>query len=200
MDEKELIGKAKSGDFEAFMRLVDAHKDKVYGMIRRLAGNSQDAEDVMQDSLLQAIDKIDQFKGESSFGTWLYSIALNMVRAEFAKRKQVDLKPIEEYLPKTTDGHSHDHADTKLFDWKDPLKLMESKQLGKLIDTVIDELPFKYREVFLLRNVEEFSIKEIARLIKQSEASAKSRILRARLAMRDKLSKELEAENGRKLS
>ena len=67
MNEQELITKAKAGDFKAFMELVDAHKGKVYAMVLRLSGNEQDAEDIMQDTLLKAIDKIDQFRGEASF-------------------------------------------------------------------------------------------------------------------------------------
>ena len=99
MNESELITKAQSGDFQAFMELVDAHKGKVYAMVRRLAENEQDAEDIMQDTLLKAIDKIEQFRGDASFGTWLYTIALNQARAQFSKGKQADLKPIEDYLP-----------------------------------------------------------------------------------------------------
>ena len=200
MNEKELIARAKSGDFEAFMELIDLHKAKVYSMIRRLAGNDQDAEDTMQDTLLKAIDKIDQFRGDASFGTWLYSIGLNMARAQFAKLKQTDLKPLEEYLPGAASGSGHGEHDFHLMNWKDPHEMLESKQLKSLINDSIMELPYRYREVFLLRYVEELPVKEVARLTKQSEASAKSRILRARLALRDKLSTTFEEENERKMS
>lgn len=200
MNETELIQKAKSGDFDAFIELVDRHKVKVYSMIRRLTGNEQDAEDIMQDTLLKAIDKIDQFRGDSSFGTWLYTIALNLGRAHFAKKNQSDLRPIEEYIPATSAGANQTHDGAELFDWQDPHKVLESVQLKKIIDDTIAELPYKYREVFLLRYVEELSVKEVARLTKQSEASAKSRILRAKLAVRDKLSKIFEVEYGRKMS
>lgn len=125
MSERELLAKAQSGDFKAFIELVDAHKGKVYAMVRRLAGNEQDAEDIMQDTLLKAIDKIDQFRGDASFGTWLYSIALNQSRAQFAKSKQADLKPIEDYLPMKSVTGSHD--DIGLFDWQDPHQLLESR-------------------------------------------------------------------------
>ena len=192
------MAKAQSGDFEAFIELVDAHKGKVYAMVRRLAGNEQDAEDIMQDTLLKAIDKIGQFRGDASFGTWLYSIALNQARAQFSKSKQADLKPIEDYLPMKSAAGSHE--DIGLFDWHDPHKALESQQLRDILNEVVAELPYKYREAFLLRYVEELSVKEVARLTKQSEASAKSRILRARLALRDKLSRTFEAEYGKELS
>ena len=198
MNERELLAKAQSGDFEAFIQLVDAHKGKVYAMVRRLAGNEQDAEDIMQDTLLKAIDKIDQFRGEASFGTWLYSIALNQARAQFSKSKQADLEPIEDYLPMKSVAGSHE--DIGLFDWHDPHQELESQQLRGILNEVVAKLPYKYREAFLLRYVEELSVKEVARLTKQSEASAKSRILRARLALRDKLSRTFEAEYGKELS
>ncbi len=198
MIERELVTRAQGGDFEAFIELVDAHKGKVYAMVRRLAGNEQDAEDIMQDTLLKAIDKIEQFRGDASFGTWLYSIALNQARAQFSKNKQADLKPIEEYLPKKSD--SGNHHDFELFDWRDPHKALESQQLRGILNEVVAELPYKYREVFLLRYIEELSVKEVARLTKQSEASAKSRILRARLALRDRLSGVFEEEYGKELS
>ena len=198
MNERELVAKAQSGDFKAFIELVDAHKGKVYAMVRRLAGNEQDAEDIMQDTLLKAIDKIEQFRGDASFGTWLYSIALNQARAQFSKINQADLKPIEDYLPMKSTAGSHE--DVGLFDWQDPHKALESQQLRGILNEVVAELPYKYREAFLLRYVEELPIKEVARLTKQSEASAKSRVLRARLALRDKLSRIFEEEYGQELS
>ena len=200
MSESELVARARSGDFEAFMELVNAHKGKVFAMVRRLSGNDQDAEDIMQDTLVKAIDKIDQFRGDASFGTWLYTIALNLTRGQFAKRKQTELKPIDEYLPVASDSGDHSHDHVALFDWKDPHTLLESDRLRDIIDKAIEELPYKYREAFLLRYVEEMSVKDIARLTKQTEASAKSRILRARLAMRDRLAKTFEAEYGKKVS
>lgn len=194
MNEKQLVQAARSGDFKAFTALIDAHKDKIYGLARKLSGNEQDAEDIVQDTFLKAIDKIDQFRGDASFGTWLYSIALNEARAHYGKQQKTDLKPIEEYLPSGS-GESHDHA-MRLFDWKNPHDQLEESELRRVIDESIAELPYKYREAFLLRYIEELSVKEVARLTGQSEASAKSRILRARLALRDKLDKIFGGHHG----
>lgn len=198
MSEKQLVQAAKSGDFKAFMALIDAHKDKIYGLARKLAGNEQDAEDIVQDSLLKAIDKIDQFRGDASFGTWLYSIALNEARAHYGKQQRTELKPIEEYLPSGS-AESHDHA-MRLMDWKNPHDQLEESELRQTIDEAVAELPYKYREAFLLRYVEELSVKEVARLIGQSEAATKSRILRARLALRDKLDKIFGGHYGQEVS
>ncbi len=194
MDERELIARMRAGDFEAFSELIDAHKDKIYALVHRLAGNKENAEDIVQETFLKAIDNIGQFRGESSFGTWLYAIALNLSRAHFAKEKQADLRPLESYLPSQS-GDSE--GIVNLMDWQDPHKILESSELRETISRALDTLPYKYREAFLLRYHNELSVKEIAKLTGQSAASAKSRILRARLALREYLSKAFEGGHGR---
>jgi len=184
----------QSGDFEAFSVLIDVHKDKIYALVHRLVGNRENAEDIIQETFLKAIDNIGQFRGESSFGTWLYSIALNLSRAHFAKEKQADLLPIESYLP-SGDNYHESHA--RLLDWDDPLKILETKELREAVNMALETIPYEYREAFLLRYYNELSVKEIAEITGQSEASAKSRILRARLALRGYLSKTFEGKYGR---
>ncbi|MEW6411041.1 MAG: sigma-70 family RNA polymerase sigma factor [Candidatus Zixiibacteriota bacterium] len=196
MSEKELVAKAQAGDFQAFEALINANKGKIYALALKMTANPQDAEDIVQETLIKAIDNIEQFRGESSFGTWLYSIALNQSRAHLAKQKQTDLKPIEDYLPTRSADEMHNHGGHKLFDWRDPHKVLEDDELRKMIDEAIAALPVQYREAFLLRYYEELSIKEIAKIINESVASTKSRVLRARLAVRDQLSRTLEARYG----
>lgn len=200
MIEKELVKQAQAGDFGAFSELIEPYKNRIYNLALRMTGNEQDAEDIVQDTLLKAIDNIDRFRQEASFGTWLYSIALNESRSFLGKRKQADLKPLEEYLPAHKTADMHDLAHHRLFDWKDPHQMLEAEELRKLIDVGIAELPADYRVAFLLRYFEELSIKEIAGLIGESVAATKSRVLRARLALRDYLSKAFEGRYGRKLS
>jgi RNA polymerase sigma-70 factor, ECF subfamily len=194
MIERELIARMQAGDFEAFSELVDAHKDKIYALVHRLVGNKENAEDIIQETFLKAIDNIGQFRGESSFGTWIYAIALNLSRAYFAKQKQADLLPIECYIPTSDESHE---GHSQLLDWQDPHRMLETKELRETINRALDGLPYKYREAFLLRYYNELSVKEIAELTGQSEASTKSRILRARLALRDYLSKAFEGGYGK---
>ncbi len=198
MDERQLIARAQSGDFEAFTDLINAHKDKVYALARRLAGNNEDAEDIIQETFLKAIDNIDKFRGDSSFGTWLYSIALNQSRAHYAKEKHMELRPIEEYLPSGDHSDSERHA--KLFDWQDPHTMLEASELRSIIEEGLAGLPHIYREAFLLRYQNDLSVKEVAELIGESEAAAKSRILRARLALREFLSERFEGVYGGQVS
>ncbi len=201
MNEKKLVQQAKSGDFKAFSTLIDANKQKLYALALKMTANSEDAEDIVQETLLKAIDNIDKFRGESAFGTWLYSIALNQSRALLAKQKQTELKPIEAYLPSGNDSDAfHEKINHRLFDWRDPHKQLENQELRTIINEAVQTLPYKYREVFILRYIEELSIKEIARLTKESTASVKSRVLRAKLAMRDYLNNRFKENYGKKMS
>lgn len=183
MNEKELIKRAQSGDFEAFSILIEGHKDKIYRLALKLTGNREDAEDIVQETLMKAIDAIDKFRMEASFGTWLYSIALNNIRAHTGDRKRAALKPLEEYLP---NSHS-DSINSELFDWGDPHQLFERKQLNDIIESSLAELPLKYSVPFTLRYMEDMPVKDVARVLKLSLPATKSRILRARLALKEKL-------------
>jgi RNA polymerase sigma-70 factor, ECF subfamily len=194
MNERELINRMQAGDFEAFSELIDAHKDKLYALVHRLVGNKENAEDIIQETFLKAIDNIGQFRGESSFGTWLYAIALNLSRSHFAKQKETDLLPIEGYISSSDESHE---GHSQLLDWRDPHKVLEIKEIRESVNSALSKLPIKYREAFLLRYYNEFSVKEVAKLIGESEAAAKSRILRARLALRDYLSKAFEDRYGK---
>ena len=185
MNEKELVQKAQSGDFDAFSQLIEKYKSKIYNLALKLSKNRQDAEDVLQDTFLKAVDNIDKFRGESAFGTWLYTIAVNIMRAQYAKDQKAELRPIEEYLP---EAHGDESIHIELFDWGNPQELMEQKELKNAIDTALEEMPQKYSMPFILRYYEEMAVSEIAEVLKISVPAAKSRILRARLALREKLS------------
>lgn len=200
MCEKELVQKAKSGDFQAFSKLIEANKNKIYALALNMTGNPEDAQDIVQETLLKAIDNIDKFREESKFGTWLYSIALNQSRALLAKHKQTDLKPIEAYLPSGGEfDQVHDHSKITLFDWKDPHRQLENNELRKIINEAVGILPPAYREAFVLRYIEELSIKEIAKLTSNTTANVKSRVLRAKLAVRQHLAEIFKENYGQKM-
>ncbi len=182
MKEREEIKKAQNGDFEAFNRLISGHKDKIYRLALKLTGNREDAEDLVQETFLKAVDNIDKFRIESSFGTWLYSIALNHFRASVGKQKRMDLKPIEDYLP-----GSHETDNKALYDWGNPHTQFEQKQIQEIIEKNLAGMSYKYSTPFILRYMEDMSVKEVADVLKLSIAATKSRILRTRLALRDEL-------------
>lgn len=200
MNEKEDVKLAQSGDFQAFSRLIESNKSKLYALALKMTGNKLDAEDIVSETLIKAIDNIEKFRGDSAFGTWLYSIALNQSRALLAKQKQTDIKELEEYLPDKSSEEMHQNKSVQLFDWDDPHKQLESAELKEIIQQAIDQLPYKFKEVFLLRYFEELSIKEIAAMINETVASTKSRVLRAKLVVRENLSKTFEERYGQKMS
>lgn len=181
MDEKTLVTRAKKGDRAAFDELVSSHVDRVYRLGLKLTGDEDEAQDILQETFLKAIDNLDRFRMESSFGTWLYAIALNVVRAAAGERKRMQLKPIEEYLP--GDGSE----DPRLFDWGDPHRLFESRELRRLVDEALADIPEEHAMPFVLRYVEGLPVKEIADAMGITLAAAKSRILRTRLALRERL-------------
>lgn len=183
MSEKELIQRAQSGDYDAFAELVGKYQKQVFALARRITGNLQDAEDLVQESLLKAIDKIDTFRGDSSFGTWLYTIALNQGRAHYNRSRKTELESLDDLLPLK----EHSHGSHKLHEWRDPHSIMEANELSRFIADAYAELQPEYAVPFALRYEEDLSIKEIAAILDISEAATKSRVLRARLFMRNKL-------------
>jgi len=191
MDEKKLIAQAQAGDFTAFQSLVEPHQKRLFALAKRMTGNEQDAEDIVQDTLLKAIDKLETFRAESSFGTWLYSIALNAGRHHLVHQKRQNMTPIEDLL----DGTTHHHDSHHLREWRDPHSVMEANEIRKYISGAVDEMPAEYSVPFILRYEDELSIKEIADLLKLSEAATKSRVLRARLFLREKLDSVLKIED-----
>ncbi|MBU8923317.1 MAG: sigma-70 family RNA polymerase sigma factor [Bacteroidales bacterium] len=187
MNEKELVIRARGGDRKAFNELISNYIDKIYRLGFKVSGNEEDAQDILQETFLKAIDKIESFRSEASFGTWLYSIAMNVMRACFAKRKKMELKTIEEYVP--------DHSDTgssRLLEWNDPHEMFENSQIRGIIDDFIAEMPGENSTPFILRYIDEMPVKDIADVMELSVPAVKSRILRARLALREHISSKME--------
>ncbi len=193
IDEKELVRLAQSGDFKAFTTLIEGYRPKIFGLALKLAKNREDAEDIFQETFLKAIDNIKKFRAESSFGTWLYTIGVNVVRAKYGRDSKGELLPLEDYLPA-----SHDHSDAaaaQLYDWNDPLSKLTNEEIKGKLDKAIHELPLKYRLPFLLRYTQEMSVQEVADTLNIKLANAKSRILRARMALRQNLNEYFSEDN-----
>lgn len=176
-----------AGDRAEFARLVDTYSSSIYRLGLRMLGNPQDAEDVLQNTFINALTHLPTFEGRSSLATWLYRIATNEALMMIRKRKpEVDLV-LEE------DSESEDSADglkpRQILDWS---ALPESELLageGKhILDDAIETLPESLRIVFLLRDIEELSIKETAEALNLTETNVKTRLLRARMFLREQLS------------
>ena len=173
-----------AGDRAEFARLVDAYSSPIYRLGLRMLGNPQDAEDVLQNTFLNAITLLPGFEGRSSLATWLYRIAANEALMLIRKRKpEIELEPVE------GGEHAEDLKPAQIVDWsalpEDELLSGEGKNV---LDAAIQSLPEPLRIVFILRDVEGLSIKETAESLNLSETNVKTRLLRARLSLRETLS------------
>ena len=173
-----------AGDRAEFARLVDAYSSPIYRLGLRMLGNPQDAEDVLQNTVLNALTHLPGFEGRSSLATWLYRIAANEALMLIRKRKpEIELEPVE------GGENAEGLKPVQIVDWS---ALPEDKLLsgeGKnVLDTAIQSLPEPLRIVFILRDVEGLSIKETAESLNLSETNVKTRLLRARLSLRETLS------------
>lgn len=173
----------QSGDRAEFARMVDAYSSHIYRLGLRMLGNPQDAEDVLQNTFLSALTHLSEFEGRSSLQTWLYRIAANEALMLIRRKKpEVDLDSVE----------SEDETDLKpsLFvDWSSlPEDQLLSGEGRQFLDRAISQLAEPLRIVFILRDVEDLSIRETAEALGLTETNVKTRLLRARMFLREQLS------------
>lgn len=173
-----------AGNRAEFARLVDAYSGPIYRLGLRMLGNPQDAEDVLQNTFLNALMHISEFEGRSSLQTWLYRVAANEALMLIRKKKpEVSLEDVE------TDGNIEDLLPKQFTDWSAlPEEELLSDESRQILDQTIARLPELLRIVFLLRDIEGLSIKETADTLNLTETNVKTRLLRARLFLREQLS------------
>ena len=174
----------RTGDRAEFARLVDAYSTSIYRLALRMLGNQQDAEDVLQITFVKAFQHLADFEGRSTLSTWLYRIATN--EALMLLRRKDSSFSLDEEKP---DEDGEPSQPVELADWT---KLPESDLLGAesrlQLDRAIQALPAKLRAVFLMRDIESLSIKETGEALGLTETAVKTRLLRARLQLREQLS------------
>ena len=173
-----------AGDRAEFARLVDEYSSPIYRLGLRMLGNPQDAEDVLQNTFINALTHIQNFEGRSSLTTWLYRIASNEALMMIRKKKpEVNLDDVE------GGDEDEDLKPAQFVDWSGlPENELLSGDGKNFLDEAIDKLPESLRIVFLLRDVEGLSIKETADALNLTETNVKTRLLRARMALREGLS------------
>jgi len=198
MDERYLLERAKQGDYDAFMQLIEPHEQRLYNLALRITGNREDAEDVLQDTLLSALEHLRDFRGESAFGTWLYRIAMHNAFRVLRRRRGSETVSLEELIAERDEenGETLPHPEF-IAEWRDPAEIAEQNELRRILDEAIQQLPESYRAVFLLRDVEGLSTKEVAEVLGISEGNVKVRLLRARLKLREILSRYFGDETKR---
>jgi RNA polymerase sigma-70 factor (ECF subfamily) len=177
--DEELVRKSKEDDERAFGELISRYESKVYSLALRMVRNPEDAEDVLQDTFLRAYRGIKSFQGASTFSTWIYRITANSALMRLRK-KQLPMVSIDDAEERDTP--------VNIADWTPgPVEQLLSKELQAEMDQAIEALPPEFRQVFVLRDVEEMSNAEVAEILDLSVAAVKSRLHRARLKVRNRL-------------
>ncbi len=190
-DDLALVQRAKAGDLDAFEALANRYERRVYSLALRMLRHEQDAEDITQQTFLSALENLGTFRGEASFSTWLLRIAAHAALKVIRKRRGLPTVSLEEATEETNDSDAIPHPEY-IADWRQsPDELVHQRELQRLLDDALAQLDEKHRLVFLLRDVEGLSIKETADALGLSEANTKVRLLRARLQLRELLTRTL---------
>ena len=193
--EPLLVQRLRDGDHEALEILMERYASRVYRIAHGITRNAPDAEEVVQDVFLKLFRVIDAFEGRSALGTWIYRIATNeALNKRRGKRREVEV-PIEEHLPSfQADGHREGDRGFLLVDWSaSPEVATLTAETRARVRKAVDALPDPYRVVLLLRDLEELSNEETAEVLAESVSSVKSRLHRARMALREMLTRSIPA-------
>jgi len=184
-----LIRRAQTGDLAAFEELVNQHERRVYALAYRILANQHDAEDVTQQTFLSALEHLSTFRGDASFATWLTRIATHAALKVIRKRRGLPTVSLDAATEPDDPDQTIPHPEF-IADWREsPAQLVARRETHRLIDAALAQLDDKHRLVFLLRDVEGLSVKETAAALGLSEANVKVRLLRARLQLRETLTR-----------
>lgn len=184
LQEEALIQRVQRGQHEYFYELIRPYERRLYAAAFAILRNEADAEDAAQEAVLKAFKYIRQFRAEAKFSTWLFQIAINEARMRRRRQQAHAMEPIVEQQNENGDYTPRDFAD-----WREiPSETLERREVREALMTALASLSEKYREVFVLRDMQHLSIEETAKVLDISTASVKTRLLRARLMLRDLLS------------
>ena len=187
-----LVDRVRAGDISAYDTLVRKYDRQVFRIAQHITQNREDAEDVMQDAFLKAYEKLDQFQGNSKFYTWLVRIAVNESLMRLRKRRTGRMVSIDEDV-ETEEGS----VPRDLADWSpDPEQNYSQAELAEILRKTVQGLPQGFRVVFVLRDVEGLSTEETAETLGLSVPAVKSRLLRARLQLRERLTRYFRRRTG----
>jgi RNA polymerase sigma-70 factor (ECF subfamily) len=193
-DEQQMIASILAGESRLFHELIRPYERSVYMMALSFLKNEEDAEDAAQEAFLKAYRNLASFRGESKFGTWVISITLNEARSRLRRMKSMPTESLDE--PSEEDGHV---SPALLRDWREiPSESLEGKEMRQILQEAISALPPIYREIFLLRDVEELSIAEAAEVLQITPVSVKVRLHRARMMLQKSLAPQLKLTNSKR--
>jgi len=189
--ESEMIAAVLAGEIQLCHELIRPYERSVYVMALSYMKNEADAEDVSQEAFIRAFRKLESFRAESKFSTWLISITINEARTRLRRQALVRMEPLDEH-PDEDKGISP----ALLRDWREiPSEAVERAEVRNLIRLAVEQLPDIYRQVFLMRDVEELTINETAEALNISIPSVKVRLHRARMRLQKQLAPQLRTVN-----
>ena len=192
ISDEELVQRVQHGDREAFGTLAERHHRSVYWMIQAILHNQADTEEVLQETFFKALEHIRDFRGESRFATWLIRIGLNEARMRQRKYRPNRYESLE-----PEPGALAEFRPRELADWRpNPEEQWAKEEIAELLRQATQELPPIYQAVFLLRDVQHVSTEEAAAILEISVPATKTRLLRARLMMREFLAPHFKASRG----
>src|SRR3954470_2235862 len=184
-DELALVRAAKGGNIDAFEQLVKRYDRNVFRIAQHITQNHEDAEDVVQEAFLKSFQNLNNFQEQSKFYTWLVRIAVNEALMKLRRRRTGKLVSLDEGVQTEEDSVPREVAD-----WSpNPEQLYTQAELRDILQKTIQGLPPSFRTVFVLRDVEGLSTEETAEALELSVPAVKSRLLRARLQLRERLNK-----------
>jgi RNA polymerase sigma-70 factor (ECF subfamily) len=182
-EEAEMIAAILAGDTQLYHQLIRPHERSVYMMALSFMKNEADAEDVAQEAFLKAFRNLSTFRAEAKFSTWLISITLNEARSRLRRQATVRMESLDE--PSDEGGAV---SPALLRDWREiPSETLEREEVRKILQSAVEGLPEIYKQVFLLREVEEFNVNETASALNISVPSVKVRLHRARMMLQKQL-------------
>jgi RNA polymerase sigma-70 factor (ECF subfamily) len=184
LSDGAVVDRVLSGETALFELLMRRHNQRLYRAARAILRDDAEAEDVMQQAYVNAYRHLRQFDGRAAFSTWLMRIAVNEAVARARRRGR--------YAPLDSDDRSRIEVAVPTGSNLDPERLASSREIGALIEAAVDRLPDGQREVFVLRQIEEMSTAEVAESLGINEAVVKTRLFRARAALRRDLTARLE--------
>ena len=184
-DEAAVVAQARLGDARAFSELLRRYEGKIFRLALHITQNREDAEDVLQEAFLKAYEHLDQFQGQSRFYTWIVRIAVNQALMKLRKRKSDRSVSLDDTIDTGEDTVAREIAA-----WdENPEQRYSREEINEILGSAIDGLTPIYRAVFVLRDVDGLSTEEAADALDLSVPAVKSRLLRARLQLRDKLTR-----------
>src|SRR6185437_12323113 len=187
-DETGLVERAKAGDDAAFTKLVGAYDRKIFRLAKNITQNDEDAEDVLQETFLKAYEHLSGFQGNSKFYTWIVRIAVNESLMKLRKRKGNRFVSLDEPIET-----GEEEVKREIAVWEDnPEQRYSRDEMQTILDEAVESLKPDFRTVFTLRDIEELSTEDTAEALGISVPAVKSRLLRARLALREKLTRQFK--------